>query len=289
MGDGADNSDDPGPPRSNRWQWLARSSTWAVLYLALIPLFAVLYFLLPSNSFYHSTVRYEQGLDQDRHMAEKAIASSMTSEMEKEQKANRGWTITTIDVRNLFPAGEDFTFSVWLNVEHRYKPINGSLRAFKKSGAVRATVTAKNDAEDARREERPDSADHSSPEPRRLYVVTVANVVPPIVDGKDLFPYPETRAGSLQMPLPSTAEHQIDAYIEGYNGFPVRFSTGQFLRLLYYSAITVTTVGYGDITPITGCARFLTALEAISGIIVIGVFLNAVAREASRPKPGKPS
>jgi len=43
--------------------------------------------------------------------------------------------------------------------------------------------------------------------------------------------------------------------------------------------MTITTVGYGDIVPITRQARMLLALEAILGIVLIGLFLNALAHQ----------
>jgi hypothetical protein len=51
-----------------------------------------------------------------------------------------------------------------------------------------------------------------------------------------------------------------------------------FIQSVYFSVVTITTLGYGDITPQTEMARALTALESILGIILIGLFLNAVAR-----------
>jgi voltage-gated potassium channel len=41
--------------------------------------------------------------------------------------------------------------------------------------------------------------------------------------------------------------------------------------LYYYSFVTLTTLGYGDITPISGPARSLTTLEAIVGQMYIAV------------------
>ena len=49
------------------------------------------------------------------------------------------------------------------------------------------------------------------------------------------------------------------------------------LRMAYFSTTTITTIGYGDIVPLTDGARALTGIEAIVGVIVIGLFLNAVA------------
>jgi hypothetical protein len=60
-----------------------------------------------------------------------------------------------------------------------------------------------------------------------------------------------------------------------------------FLRMIYFSAVTITTVGYGDIVPLSHVARLLAAIEATSGIILLGLLLNsivsAVGRSASSP------
>lgn len=42
-----------------------------------------------------------------------------------------------------------------------------------------------------------------------------------------------------------------------------------FADAVYFSIITLTTVGYGDITPVTGYGRFITILIVLSGIIFI--------------------
>ena len=43
--------------------------------------------------------------------------------------------------------------------------------------------------------------------------------------------------------------------------------------LLYYSFITLATVGYGDITPVTPLARSLAVLEAITGQLYLAVMI----------------
>lgn len=53
-------------------------------------------------------------------------------------------------------------------------------------------------------------------------------------------------------------------------------------ELLYYSFITLTTVGYGDITPVNSYARSLAILEAISGVLFVATF---VARLVSMYRP----
>ena len=40
-------------------------------------------------------------------------------------------------------------------------------------------------------------------------------------------------------------------------------------EVLYFSLITLSTVGYGDIVPLSGMARILTALEGVTGVLYI--------------------
>jgi len=63
--------------------------------------------------------------------------------------------------------------------------------------------------------------------------------------------------------------------------------------LTYYSFVTLTTVGYGDVTPISPVTRTFAWMEAITGqfylaIIVAGLVSMLVARHSQTPPPGSP-
>lgn len=45
---------------------------------------------------------------------------------------------------------------------------------------------------------------------------------------------------------------------------------------LYYSIVTITTLGFGDYTPAHGWAQLVTAIEVMFGLTVMGFFLNSV-------------
>ena len=45
---------------------------------------------------------------------------------------------------------------------------------------------------------------------------------------------------------------------------------------LYYSIVTISTLGFGDYTPAHGAAQAVTAVEVMCGLIFLGLFLNAV-------------
>jgi ion channel len=72
-------------------------------------------------------------------------------------------------------------------------------------------------------------------------------------------------------------------YLSGVKGDPSGIS-GQFGRMLYFSAVVMTTLGLGDIVPMTARSRGLVAAEAIFGITFAGLFINALAYQASMPR-----
>ncbi|MDE6770788.1 MAG: potassium channel family protein, partial [Muribaculaceae bacterium] len=45
---------------------------------------------------------------------------------------------------------------------------------------------------------------------------------------------------------------------------------------LYYSIVTITTLGFGDYTPAHVWAQIVTAVEVMCGLVILGFFLNAV-------------
>lgn len=45
---------------------------------------------------------------------------------------------------------------------------------------------------------------------------------------------------------------------------------------LYYSIVTITTLGFGDYTPCGWMAQSITAVEVMVGLLIMGFFLNAV-------------
>jgi hypothetical protein len=53
--------------------------------------------------------------------------------------------------------------------------------------------------------------------------------------------------------------------------------------LLYFSLITLTTVGYGDILPGSGIVRMLAALEAVAGILYIAITVALLVSAYKQP------
>jgi hypothetical protein len=59
--------------------------------------------------------------------------------------------------------------------------------------------------------------------------------------------------------------------INGFNGF-------------YFSFVTLSTVGYGDITPVSRIARWLAAMEAMTGLLYVAVLIARLVSLYSTPK-----
>jgi len=52
----------------------------------------------------------------------------------------------------------------------------------------------------------------------------------------------------------------------------------------YFSFITLSTVGYGDITPVSRIARWLAAMEAMTGLLYVAVLIARLVALYSSPK-----
>ena len=59
--------------------------------------------------------------------------------------------------------------------------------------------------------------------------------------------------------------------MNGFNGF-------------YFSFITLSTVGYGDITPVSRIARWLAAMEAMTGLLYVAILISRLVGLYSSPK-----
>jgi voltage-gated potassium channel Kch len=53
----------------------------------------------------------------------------------------------------------------------------------------------------------------------------------------------------------------------------MQFGTDNASLSLYYSFVTLTTLGYGDVSPAVPLSRMLAALEALTGQLYIAVLV----------------
>ncbi len=67
---------------------------------------------------------------------------------------------------------------------------------------------------------------------------------------------------------------RIEISVPGSFRFPYEDMAEDSSTFLYYSMVTMTSLGYGDITPVTAIARMLAGLQAIAGVMFIAIFIG---------------
>lgn len=252
---------------------------WAFVYLASIPGFAIIYWRLPGNQFYHSTVQYEQSLHED---AGEVLVQLRDSLIANFRAANHGDTldqdgyrinITDLQVYGLRPTVDRIGIRMSLTVSRatprgpivEHFPFEANYAASEKSFLLD-----------------PNSGQRTffkvlSFDPPTIKLFDPANAK--IFDYGVLFRHADgSHYLAPFLALPEPLNDRLQGFWRATRGLPAQASGG-FWRMFYLSAVTITTVGYGDIVPLTTTARVLVSSEAILGIIVIGLFLNSLVRE----------
>jgi voltage-gated potassium channel len=78
------------------------------------------------------------------------------------------------------------------------------------------------------------------------------------------------------------------AFAQGQDGQQMRFGAEQSIFPLYYSLVTMTTLGYGDIVPMSPSARMFAAVEALMGQLYLAVLVaRLVGLHISQSTRGK--
>jgi Ion channel len=268
---------------SLKWVRAHTSLRWGVLYLSAIPAFALIYLLMPQD-FYHSTVKYEPALNNDADKVLMSLRDAVVSDYQVVRGTSvlqaQGWVGDVRDLRfgDLQPDVQWISFRVYYDltrgsppaqvvasVDFRMDMPGAAFQEFPPSGAVeyrQVTVV-------------PPSGVSGSPGP-------TASALPiPVLGAADLF-FGKPILGQLApgvLALPQPVDDAIVGYWRAAQGSPSAASN-EFVRFLYLSAMTITTVGYGDIVPLTDLARAATALEAVFGVVVAGIFLASLAPRA---------
>lgn len=52
---------------------------------------------------------------------------------------------------------------------------------------------------------------------------------------------------------------------------------GGAIDAFYFSVVTASTLGYGDIVPVSGVAKFVAGIQVLVSVVLIGVFLNSLS------------
>ncbi len=61
----------------------------------------------------------------------------------------------------------------------------------------------------------------------------------------------------------------------------------RWVDAFYFAVVTLTTVGYGDLTPQTDAGKLFTVIYILTGLGVLGSFIGLIANQ--RGFPGRPN
>ncbi len=288
-----------------------RRHGWLALYLAAIPLFAVVFSLLPAGDFHFPTARLEPSVGATYDSLMVALTRDLNGAPvfpidAQAQSETRGWTVEPGSVRAIdlllderafqgerlhhrdnIPttikfyaraalSGNGFgrlTCSGIILVEH-----NALLQELRwprwakdslHINEVAAMVDFDARVEDASVTElRLGLPDYPIPTLRGQYML-LKQILP---DGFASYP---------SITLSARTRTLLFRYVRAMVGFPADPSDNWW-RLLYASAVTITTLGFGDMVPLSGLARGLVGGEAVMGVVLLGMYFNALAKTVAQ-------
>lgn len=265
---------------------------YAVFYIFTILTFATIYCFL-SNNFYHPTVQYEYSHSGDT----KAILAAIQKNIFRNQKVmdnNKKIKVNDkvfidgkeIEVHSLkFEENENNEVSFKVNLVINNKSDISGLSQLYETQKFKFSLNNKSGR-----------LDKKSNEMIYYFILTPVDTktIEPFKEAfdykrqdiyKTLFPEKYINGSSpydvLVMTIPQRLLNKIIALHNANMGFP-SYTKNTYIRMFYLSAVTITTVGYGDIIPITTLARILISIEAILGILISGLFLNSLALKISK-------
>jgi hypothetical protein len=251
------------------------------LYLLALPFYALIFqIVLPERSFFHATLQHEPKVQERSERVLKEIWDGYVRPGPRADGDCESLSplAKSVNLDSLRIEGDDVSFSaiyglgVW-PTEYRIVPrIHFSLE---RNFGIPYRLPPGKGLGSVYKEVRVDGAETSP-------WGTVQN---PLLVPRCLFPslYDQKLPRNVALlRISAQLDQQIQELADDLRGVPRRESDG-FWRMLYLSASTVTTTGFGDIVPLTTLARIVVTTESVVGVVLIGMFLNAIARRDAAP------
>lgn len=265
------------PAKVGAWFWRTK---WGWLYLLFIPAFALAYDLLPANSLRDANVIYENTFNRQAERFVHELEADLARRVPYRAIWREGagsfalvpGSFTVAQVRRPVDnkvlvvlageyVGEAHRRQFSGEYDEEIELPTGSLPVF-------GGINSHNEHEPFYYAiERVDH--HETPSP------PLSLLLPPPTGAKIV-----SRRDALIGIEPRTENAYVE-FVAAAEGDP-HYLAGRYWRMLYLSATTITTLGFGDITPTSGLGRFLVGFEAVAGIVCIGLFLSALANRTLR-------
>lgn len=247
---------------------LTKRRVWGAMYLLSIPIFALIY-MHPSFEFYHGTLPLERPLEVLKNDIESDISNEITHYIDTQLGGYAKDQETKIIVSSLEYEESELDFVAFFHSEEV-----GSVSA--PQHGLLDCRTAGLGGQTFSQGEFVDIVEiHCVKTPNQQLPLNfgyeggrggrVGLVEGPIRVFKEL--YPDRDAPLLR---------KIEQYSLGMRGLDdSEKARDRFVRMFYLSAVTITTLGYGDITPTNTFARLLVSIQSIFGVVLIGLFISS--------------
>jgi hypothetical protein len=242
---------------------------WGFAYLSLIPNFAAIYAGQDAGSFHDSNIRHEAGRTQDVERLKTALTREISTRLDHWQVEKMKWAIAPKSVK-VGQLSIDRRKRLVLQVTGYSHPVGrpNLSEGFSELIAV-IPETSSVSASAA-------GVEYGLPVTLldTLFVTTfdtpVSPVAPPL---RALFP----SIGKASLLVLAGEAYELLGHFYAANAGDPAYVPEGWWRMVYLSAVTVTTLGFGDITPVSESARLYVALEAVLGVVFVGVFLSRLA------------
>ena len=272
-------------------------------YILSIPAFGLVYTIFVPHLFYSPYAKYENIAKYDAAKITELLSSSIANYIEVPNDGNlitNNWRILPESIKVVKASAVEeqylkFIFSVdavGINDLHNAKRYSWQVKA-KANYSVGVKIKHKNETLVFR------PIEYDLPDDNSVFIDSNPFHKESLLRQKEedlglirlLFSHRHEKAIMFRTMLAvnENTDKEIRGYLRGIHGDPHGFS-GTFGRMTYFSSVIITTLGLGDIVPTENASRFLVALESISGVTLLGLFLNALAYRASKPgSQGKPN
>lgn len=258
----------------HRPRFLRSPAIFAACYLFCIPIFAILYCTIASDGFYAPYAAREPARYADESEIVSGLAESLCKPFDKKFSfGDCEFELVSIDDKEI-----DGMLMFWKGFFGPVEAVNLKLLSrhslhMSVWGKGRHTILF-NDGT-------------GCIEAKFVNESKVGNEVESVLTKSSEIPcaWEYSQNGSVTLKIDTSVAEKIDRFNDGIAGNASSIGS-EFPRMLYFSTITIATIGYGDIIPITPWARALVALEAILGLTFAGLFLSSLY-DRIKPTPDK--
>jgi hypothetical protein len=272
--------------------WIGRQPprTWAILYVLMVPIAGLVFWTLPAGSFYDGNLTKEAGYKSDISTVTRLLTVALKDQESGDYPASHlaapRWQedglYITLDRSSVYVLPGSLQVSDTGNLEFAVRgSANSPQNATRSLSTIFTTGIELSNSTEYSTLSKTGSLLLSGYDVEYSAGASTAINNPPL---SALFPsnnlLPPSTPTRYEFWAPPSTASVIERLSTAAQGDP-KDASGLYIRMCYFSAITITTLGFGDITPITSAARLLVGIEAVLGVVVVGLFLNAIARKWS--------